>query len=85
MYTHAPVLQSGKRNTVTVTDGGCGPIGSEINYHETKIKKIVLLLIYHHTITLSLPGIIMQELEIFLLTEFWVQMVKLLLTVMDTN
>ena len=36
-------------------------------------------------ITLSLPEIIMQELEIFLLTEFWVQMVKLLLTVMDTN
>jgi len=30
-------------------------------------------------------GDIMQELEIFLLTEFWVQMVKLLLTVMDTN
>ena len=37
------------------------------------------------TITLSLPEIIIQELEIFLLTEFWVQMVKLLLTVMDTN
>jgi len=36
-------------------------------------------------ITLSLPEIIMQELEIFLLTEFWVQMVKLLLKVMDKN
>jgi len=38
-----------------------------------------------NTITLSLPEIIMQELETFLLTEFWVQMVKLLLTVIDTN
>jgi len=37
------------------------------------------------TITLSLPEIINQELEILLLTEFLVQMVKLPLTVMDTN
>jgi len=37
------------------------------------------------TITLSLPEIIMQELEIFLFMEFWAQMVKLLLTIMDTN
>jgi len=36
-------------------------------------------------IKLSLPKIIMQELEKFLLTEFWVKMVKLLLKVIDTN
>ena len=64
----------------------CAPEEGKLNKQKnsmkiSKIRKTKQI----QTITLSLLEIIMQELEKFLLLEFWTQMVKLLITIMDTN